>query len=322
MVGEAEHSKMNCYLCGTPSLVELSTQLRNGPGAVLYCKACRIGILQATPSDIKKYYDQQYRKLHGPQYNHPSSYSEIFESYVNYQTQRIELLRPWLKPSTRLLEVGCSTGHFLYNVRGLVDEVVGVDYDSGAAEFASTVGQCTTFGCGLDEIDLPPASFDVVCAIQTMEHVEDPIDFVTMMGRYVKPPGIIHVEVPSLNDPLLTVYNNLNYRNFYFHEAHLFYFTPRSLMTVMNRAGFEGEVYFMQDYNFLNHLNWILLGKPQATCHDGLGSSKLPITDDVGAELQRELNTLMETVDKQYKAILAKYGVTDNIAFLGKLSRT
>ena len=56
-----------------------------------------------------------------------------------------------------------------------------------------------------------------------MEHVEDPIGFATMMGRYLKPPGIIYLEVPSLNDPLLAMYDNLHYRNFYFHEAHLFY---------------------------------------------------------------------------------------------------
>ena len=93
-------------------------------------------------------------------------------------------------------------------------------------------------------------------------------------------------------------------------------------MTAMNRAGFEGEVVCIQDYNLMNHLNWILLGKPQAKCHDGLGSSKLPLKDDVGSELRTELNALMKTVDKQYKGILEKYGVTENVAFIGKLSKT
>jgi len=92
-------------------------------------------------------------------------------------------------------------------------------------------------------------------------------------------------------------------------------------MTVMNRAGFTGEVHFTQDYNFLNHLHWILVGKPQPTCHDGLSSPRLPIANDVKPELLRELEKWMEAVDKQYKAILAKYGVTENITFIGKLSR-
>lgn len=88
-----------------------------------------------------------------------------------------------------------------------------------------------------------------------MEHVEDPIGFAVMLGKYLKPKGIVYIEVPSLLDPPLSVYDNFSYRNFYFHGAHLFYFTPRSLITVMNRAGFTEEVYFTQDYNFLNHLH-------------------------------------------------------------------
>jgi len=311
---------MNCFLCGTPNLVQLTAQLRSRSGVALYCDNCSLGMLQDSSRDLKKYYDEEYRKHHGPRLDQSSSYAEIFESYVHYQTQRLELMKPWLNPSVRLLEVGCSTGHFLYNVRNLVGEVVGVDYDSGAAEFAGRMCQCITFGCGLNETGLRPASFDVVCAMQTMEHVEDPINFVAMLGKYLKPDGTIYIEVPNLNDPLLSVYNNSDYRNFYFHKAHLFYFTPGSLMTVMSRAGFRGKMYFTQDYNFLNHLHWILVGKPQPTCHDGLSSSKLPITDNVEAELRRDLEGWMETVGEQYKAILVKHGVTENIAFIGKLS--
>lgn len=318
---QEERSRIKCYLCGLRDLSRLTTQLRNGPGVVLHCDACDIGMLQDKASDnLKEYYDGEYRKCYGPKLDLPLSYAEIFESYVHYQTQRVRLLRPWLNPGMRLLEVGCSTGHFLYNIKDLVGEVVGVDYDSGAAEFAGRTCRCITFGCALDEAGLTPASFDVICAIQTMEHVEDPIGFAVMLGKYLKPKGIVYIEVPSLLDPLLSVYDNFSYRNFYFHGAHLFYFTPRSLMTVMNRASFTGEVYFTQDYNFLNHLHWILVGRPQPTCHDGLSSPKLPIANEVEPELQKELQTWVEEADNQYKAILAKYGITENITFIGGLS--
>ncbi|MDA2934001.1 class I SAM-dependent methyltransferase [Acidobacteria bacterium AH-259-D05] len=277
-------------------------------------------MLQSGPQTSSKYYNGEYRKCHGPRIDRPSSCAEIFESYVHYQGQRVQFLKPWLNSNARLLEVGCSTGHFLYNVKDLVAEVVGVDYDFEAAKFASKACNCTTFGCGLEESGLPPLSFDIVCAIQTMEHVEDPIAFLTMLGKYLRPEGTIYIEVPSLYDALLSVYNNLNYFNFYFHEPHLFYFSSRSLATVTKKAGFKGNVHFIQDYNFLNHLHWILVGKPQPTCHEGLASPELPINTNVSNQLRRQLNTLMETVDKEYKAILAQHGLTDNVAFVGQLS--
>ncbi len=213
---------MNCYLCQTRDLTVLTTQLRDGTGSVEYCKACGIGMLNDCPTNLKQYYEKEYRGGHGPKPNEQSDYPEIFEAYVNYQAQRVAQLQPWLKPTTRLLEIGCSTGHFLYNVKPLVKEVIGIDYDPGAAEFAGRVCQCTTYGCDFDDAGLSPASFDLVCAIQTVEHLEDPIGFVARLGKYLKPDGIAYIEVPSLSDPLLAIYDNPSYRKFYFHRAHPF----------------------------------------------------------------------------------------------------
>jgi SAM-dependent methyltransferase len=309
---------MKCYLCDRQELIQLTTQLRNGPGVVLYCDHCGLGMLQHNVSDLNRFYKEEYRKQYGPEPGKASHYAEIFDSYVNYQQQRVDLLRPYFSLDKKLLEVGCSTGHFLYNVKNLVGEVIGVDYDSGAAEFAGNICQCKTFGCGLDETGLPVASYDVACAIHTMEHVEDPIGFATMLGKYLKPDGIIVIEVPSLHDPLLWVYDNANYRIFWFRDVHLFYFTPKSLEKVMNKAGFIGKMYFTQDYNFLNHLSWIMLGKPQSTCHYGLSTPKLPIAERVSTELREELDSWMESVDREYKALLAKHEVTSNITFIGR----
>lgn len=314
--------KMKCYLCGTEHLSQLSTRLRSGPGIVLYCKHCDIGMLRDAPSNLEKYYNEEYHKSHGPRLGQLSSYAEMFDSYVNYQAQRVELLKPWLKPSTRLLDVGCQTGHFLYNIKDFVGEVVGVDYDSGAAAFAAKICNCTTFGGDLNKSGFAPASFDVVCSLQTMEHVDDPIAFAVMLGKYLKPGGIIYIEVPSLSDPLLSVYDVSAFRSFYFHEAHLFYFNARSLMTVMSKAGFTGRIHFTQDYNFLNHIHWSFKGKPQSSCHDGLGRPKLPVAgaSACSQELLEDLQAWIEASDQQYKAILEKHGATANISFIGKMA--
>ncbi len=90
----------------------------------------------------------------------------------------------------------------------------------------------------------------------------------------------------------------------------------------MGRAGFKGNISYTQDYSFLNHLHWILQGRPQPTCHEGLSQPKLPISNRVASKLREELLDWAATTDKQYKAILAKYGVTENIAFIGGLART
>lgn len=306
-----------CPLCHSDDLELLTERLRHGPGRVFYCGTCEIGILDAESGDLKQYYERDYRELHGPRIGVRSDYEEIFEAYVDYQGQRIEMLRPWLEPEARLLEVGCSTGHFLYGVKDLVGEVVGVDYDSGAAAYAAKKCGCRTYGGDLAESGQPERSFDVVCAMQVMEHVDDPVGLAELLRRYLKPEGIVYVEVPNLRDPLLSVYGVEAYRSFYFHDAHMLYMTERSLRTIMERAGFEGGVRFMQDYNLLNHVHWVVAQRPQESNRPGMGPPVLPLRGELAAEVRDELGELLARSDREYRELLARHGATDNMAFIG-----
>ncbi|HTY53460.1 MAG TPA: class I SAM-dependent methyltransferase [Methanomicrobiales archaeon] len=309
-----------CALCGSRDLRKLAGRLRHGPGTVLVCDSCGLGMLEAGSGDLREFYDGDYRKKYGPELNRASDYREIFEAYAPFQAHRIELLRPFLGPETRLLEVGCSTGHFLYHAKDLVGEAVGVDYDSGAAKYAAERCGITTYGCDLRETPLEPGSFDVVCAIQTMEHVPDPVGFARTLGRYLKRDGTLYIEVPNLADPLMALYDNQAYRDFYFHEAHLLYFTGRSLATVMERAGFVGRTVFFQDYNLMNHLHWLFLDRPQPSCAEGLGPARLPLKVPPDQPVREDLDAFVERADREYRSILASHGYTDNMAFIGGFS--
>ena len=48
--------------------------------------------------------------------------------YIRYQGERVKLLGPLLRAEHRLLDVGCSTGHFLHNIKDLVFAGERADY--------------------------------------------------------------------------------------------------------------------------------------------------------------------------------------------------
>jgi SAM-dependent methyltransferase len=310
---------MRCWLCGTESSTVLTEHLRRGPGRVFHCASCDLGILEAKlGADLSSYYAEEYWKSHGPDLTRQTGYEEIFEAYVNYQQRRLDLLRPHLRPDVRLLEVGCATGHFLFNAKPLVAEVVGVDYDVGAAAYAGRRCDCKTFGGALADAGLAPASFEVVCAFQTLEHVTDPVGFVAELGRYLNPHGKLVIEVPNLGDPLRALYDVPSYRAFYYHSEHTHYFSPKSLRAVAEQAGFAGEVHFVQDYNFTNHMNWLFTGKPQATCHEGLGLPRVALNVGLSPSARVAVNRWLEEIDRSYKRLLADLQLTENITFIGQ----
>lgn len=312
---------MSCYLCGSTQLRTLTEELREGPGRVVACEQCGLGALDGAFGDLQTYYQVEYRRHHGPTLGRKSTYQELFDAYVGHQDDRVALLQPHFTPAARLLEVGCSTGQFLFNVRDHVGEAIGVDYDAGAAAFAAKATGCQTYGMSLEETGLEAGSFDIVCSMQTLEHVPDPLEFARRLRLYLKPTGIVFVEVPDLADPLLSVYGSEAYRRFYFHGAHLFYFTPSTLTAVMEAASFEGEIAHLQDYNFINHVHWSLTGTPQSTSELGLGPSRLPVADAPIA-LRRDLEELLDEIDSRYKRLLVQHHATSNIAFIGGPSST
>lgn len=308
-----------CRLCGNENTELLTEQLRRGPGRVHHCPDCDLGMLESRSGlDLSTYYAEEYWKSHGPDLTRQTGYQEIFEAYVNYQQRRLDLLDPYLEPHTQLLEVGCATGHFLFNVKPLVGEVVGVDYDAGAAAYAARRCGCRTFGGALSDAGLEPASFDMVCAFQTVEHVPDPVGFVLELAHYLKPGGRLVIEVPSLGDPLRALFDSPEYRVFYYHSEHTYYFSPTSLRKLLEQAGFSGEIHFVQDYNLTNHMNWVHTGRPQATCHEGLGPPRLPLAAGLSPSSQAAVNRWLEETDRSYRQLLAELHLTENITFIGQ----
>jgi SAM-dependent methyltransferase len=104
-------------------------------------------------------------------------------------------------------------------------------------------------------------NYDVVCMFHVLEHISKPKEFLNNIKKCLNDSGKLIVEVPNFldyNKNLSTAYNDFTYM-----RAHLSYFTPDTLMRLLETTGFSGiEIRGAQRYSIENAIWWIRNGKP------------------------------------------------------------
>lgn len=309
-----------CSLCCLPTNKILSTELRRGKGYVFYCDSCKHGFLVPKADfNERKYYAEEYRR----EYSHKAKPTgtnarEIFETYRYYQRDRLRLISEYLKDSVSLLEVGASSGQFLFNVKDQVALVNAIELDRDCCSFMQKELGIDADSEFLGNSKFAGKSYDLVCAFQVMEHVLNPVFFIKDLIAATKKGGTIFVEVPNLNDPLLSVWDVAPYRKFFYHSAHLHYFTGYSLEKVAIDAGLLStniQIKYTQDYNILNHLNWLTNGTPQETCHIGLAAIGFKGARE---EIANWLSSEISLINDKYISKLVAEKSTSNIMMILK----
>lgn len=313
---------MICPICETSTSKILTDKLRGGKkGKVLYCPRCDLGMLETyrTSQSLKQYYDKNYRKEHKPVLTKVLSPGEIFEIESPLQQYRVGFIKKRLKKDARVLDVGCSAGMFLAGIKPYVSKAWGIDYDSRSARFASKKTGFKVYATDIENTGIPENSLDMISMFQTLEHVDNPFKILKRLSRYLKPSGIFYIEVPNLHDALLHAFDLRNYfENHWFHDAHLWYFSGKSLKKLMAKLGFTCDLRFYQDYNLINHMNWILNDRPQKTAKLGRSAPQLPFRESLAPQKKNALKKFIDNADREYKQLLEKLGLAANLLFIAK----
>ncbi|SCW66962.1 Methyltransferase domain-containing protein [Sphingobium faniae] len=106
------------------------------------------------------------------------------------------------------------------------------------------------------------AAFDIVTLWHVLEHVPDPVGLLRLAMKIVKPSGVLCIEVPNLDDDTISLSDG--FRNRWFMQEHISYFSPETLKSTALRAMPEArlEAHGYQRYGIFNQMNWIHFDKP------------------------------------------------------------
>lgn len=107
------------------------------------------------------------------------------------------------KPEGKVLDFGCGSGVLSYILAGGNYKVTAVDLDLSPLKL---VKQFVDFPAGIDfmeadilESQLEAGAYDVIFALDVLEHIENIDDYIRAFQRLLKPGGIVIVSGPTEN---------------------------------------------------------------------------------------------------------------------------
>jgi SAM-dependent methyltransferase len=222
------------------------------------CADCGLVFLLPRPtvSELAGYYAEPYRA----EYNE-LPVPERYQVDLDEARVRVRRLLPLLGPDACLIEIGSGSGAFLDSVRPYVGEVTGVEPDAASRNWiAGRLGLPV-----VDQIaDLSRLgkTCNLMVLFHVLEHVPYPVEFLRSLGQFLQKGGRMVVELPNVDDALVTVYAVAAYQSFYYQKAHLCYFSKDTLARALKLADFSGAIEYIQRYDLSNHFRWMLTGRP------------------------------------------------------------
>jgi 2-polyprenyl-3-methyl-5-hydroxy-6-metoxy-1,4-benzoquinol methylase len=166
----------------------------------------------------------------------------VFENYLGEREIRIASSRDrvrriaTIRPSGRLLDVGCAAGFFLHAASERY-EVTGVELSEFAAQYAREEFGLHVFTGELFDAQLDHGVFDVVTMWDVIEHVPDPRAVLAEVTRLTRPDGVLVLTTGNVKGPMAR--RGLQRWNLMTPPAHLTFFAPSTLERLLNESGFE-----------------------------------------------------------------------------------
>ncbi len=228
------------------------------------------------------------------------------ENYINKLSiyeRRFSKISPLFQTGiSNLIEIGAGSGLFLKIIKNKLPKIKlsAVELDQNTASSREEIEGLLCYE-SLDNICKLDKKFDLICSFHVLEHILNPAIFLSYIRQLMRLDSILIIEVPSIFDPLISIYHNESYLKFYFQSQHPFVYSHESLVRLMEHNNFQTkEKINFQRYSLENHLNWTI--------------NKAPGGNELFRKIFLESNTY-------YISELENYGKTDSVIWIGNIRK-
>lgn len=241
MMFETIECETHCPLCGASAatVVALKDGKTGEPLTTVSCDTCGLGRIDPLPTRqalelwYATRYRQEYKKAETPALRHVLRAGRNALQRWAWLQQRTRMLGVGWGSGASSLDIGASSGEFVYLMHRLGFAAQGLEPHVGYAGYARQEMGLVMHTGSLHNVlpQLPDQQFDVISMFHVLEHLADPVETLGEIRRKIKPEGILFIEVPNA-----TRFCSPHYM---FFRAHTLYFTQASLHQTLTAAGWK-----------------------------------------------------------------------------------
>jgi 2-polyprenyl-3-methyl-5-hydroxy-6-metoxy-1,4-benzoquinol methylase len=212
-----------CALCGHDDAAEVERGISRDIAITnVICKRCTLVYMRPYASPVDS----------AGLYKSGSYWGEASDSAVQVSDLRsahiAEFCAPYLSAGATVLDIGCASGETLARMRDRFDcKPVGIEPDQSLSEHARQTHGIEVLNTTVEELDPGQIQADMIVMSHVLEHFNAPRDALQKVRTWLKPNGLMYVEVPNL-----FVHQS-------FELAHPFTFHRGTLVEMLRAEGFN-----------------------------------------------------------------------------------
>jgi len=243
----------DCNVCKSKDYVEVFQQRFNSiigysdldyVQRLVICKNCGYTYTNPSPSpnELWKWYETLSN------YENPQRQGKAAIESINRWNMIYNMIAPKASPG-KVLDIGCATGNGLSLFKSKGWEVLGLDPSPGAAKIAwELYGVEVITGVFDTKHFINRGPFDLIILSSVLEHMNHPDITIDELENIIASDGLVFIEVPNLLCPSIPFG--------YFTFEHLNYFTPTTLMTLMEMKGYGLDEIALLDTDKNNNIDY------------------------------------------------------------------